>query len=356
MTRMHILSKLFLLLFLGGCAHGGGPLVFVVGHTVGIDIQATSASTATPGLTVGYKSLDVAVVPTQQDKAAGDSLLGCYAVGQGGSEIPTLCPGSKPALPIAKPAMHSVDDLWMPRPGQQRVNSSERRDESTYLQKVVAAAPAAPARAIAAPPANNEEADKFAESVVDAYSVYASFNTSAKAGGSAPGVGIGEVFATGDAAVQLAEGINYYSSRAGNALIVKAQGDSSCIAQLTAAKQAGVDMTKVPACPSATTESNPAPTLSTVAPTSGSAPQAGASAGTVVATTLTGTGFTSASSVGILGAAGVTADKPKASSDGKTITVNLTIAVGAATGARGIFVSNPTPGGGSTLSQTFTVN
>ena len=70
-----------------GCKTNGGPLVFVVTHTLGVDIQAASTSSATPGITFGYKSVDVAIVPTQMDTAGGAALKGCYAVGQN-ADIP----------------------------------------------------------------------------------------------------------------------------------------------------------------------------------------------------------------------------------------------------------------------------
>jgi len=355
---------------LGGCkTQGGGPLVFVVAHTVGIDIQATSASSATPGMTVGYKSLDLAVVPTQMATPGGDALLGCYAVGQNGAATPALCGSQDIAKSVAHAAKPKSAALHPDRSndveylgyvlGDGRPHRGDYIDDGVFLRQVVApqAIPAPSIQpAVAAAPPIAADNGQFAESVVDAYSVYASFNTSAKAGGSAPGVGIGEVFATGDAAVQLAEAVNYYSSRTGNAEIIKAQGESTCVAQLIAAKQAGVDMSKVPDCPAPVTQSNPAPTLNSLAPTSGAAPAAGATAGTVVGVTLTGTGFNSASGVTVLGAAGVTLDKPKPAADGKTMTTNLTIAPGAATGARSIFVTNPLPGGGTTTTQSFTVN
>jgi hypothetical protein len=373
MIARKVLRMAIVLAMLSGCkTQPGGPLVFVVAHTVGIDIQATSTSTATPGLTVGYKSLNVAVVPTQMATDGGGPLKGCYAVDQNGTNVPPLCGSEEAAKKVVEAAKPKSAALFQDRKTQEahadnwlddgRTSASDSYvTEQAFLRKVVApqalpAPPPPPAVAAAAPRATDKDTGKFSESLVDAYSVYASFNTDAKAGGSGPGVGIGEVFATGDAAVQLAEAVNYYSSRAGNAEIIKAQGASTCVAQLIAAKQAGVEMSKVPDCPAPVTQSNPVPTLASIAPTSGSAPAAGATAGTVIPITLTGTGFNSASSVTVLGPAAVTLDKPKPAADGKTITINLTIAPGAATGAREIFVSNPPPGGGTTITQPFTVN
>jgi hypothetical protein len=70
--------------FLPGCQTTTNPLLFVVTHTVGLDVQATSATSATPGITFGYKSIDLAVVPLQMDKQAGDKLTGCYTVAYSG--------------------------------------------------------------------------------------------------------------------------------------------------------------------------------------------------------------------------------------------------------------------------------
>src|SRR5580704_10896580 len=97
---------------LGGCATNGGPLVFVVTESIGVDIQAASTSSATPGLTVGYKSVNLAVVPIQMRTDGGPALRGCYAVGQDGAAAPASCaPGTgsasgTPPVPTARPSTY----------------------------------------------------------------------------------------------------------------------------------------------------------------------------------------------------------------------------------------------------------
>src|SRR6185437_1462721 len=277
---------------LSGCAHSGGPLVFVVTHTVGVDIQAASTSSATPGLTVGYKSADIAIVPTQLSTDGGDPLRGCYSVGQNGASTPSICDDSGPGMPDGNSQTKAE---WRTRHALQRVTAkSDSIDVNSGLLRTVIAPPAA------APPQGQARGGQFGEAVEDAYSVYASFGTGSKASNSGPSVDIGEVFATGDAAVQLAEGINYYSSRAGNAAMVNAV--STCIQQVSAAKAAGVDMSKIPSCD--TTElasaSNPAPTLTAISPTSANGPAARAAAVTVTVT-LSGGGFGQTSKLNIMG-------------------------------------------------------
>jgi hypothetical protein len=332
-----------LILTISGCAHNGGPLVFVVTHTVGVDIQATSSTSASPGLTLGYKSVNLAAVPIQMAKDGGASLRGCYAVGQNGASIPRPCADGKRGTGDESTHTPTSTQRQPPSPSRTAMLLSDR-DESLSTPSLIPAVFAPP------PPAAQPsgETSNFAESVEDAYSVYASFGTGTKAGGSNLSVDIGEVFATGDAAVQLAEGVNYYSSRAGNAEIIKAA--ANCIQQLTAAKNAGVDMSKVPSCGSSGT--NPAPTLTAISPNSGNAPAAGAAA-TTVSIKLTGTGFNESSKLNISGNAGVTVGVPKPSADGASMTVDLTIAPGAAKSPVNISVTNP--GGGTSAALTFTV-
>jgi len=65
MTMSRKLIFLAILLGIGGCAtNSGQPLVFVQAQTVGITANAGGPQ-ATPELTVGFRDLDVAVVPTE---------------------------------------------------------------------------------------------------------------------------------------------------------------------------------------------------------------------------------------------------------------------------------------------------
>jgi len=238
---------------------------------------------------------------------------------------------------------------WRTRHALQRVTAkSDSIDVNSGLLRTVIAPPAA------APPQGQARGGQFGEAVEDAYSVYASFGTGSKASNSGPSVDIGEVFATGDAAVQLAEGINYYSSRAGNAAMVNAV--STCIQQVSAAKAAGVDMSKIPSCD--TTElasaSNPAPTLTAISPTSANGPAARAAAVTVTVT-LSGGGFGQTSKLNIMGNPGVTAGILKPSADGTSMSVDLTLAPGTAKSPASLSVVNPAPGGGTSATVTFTV-
>jgi hypothetical protein len=256
----------------------------------------------------------------------------------------------------------------------------------------VLAAP--PPQAAQLPSQTETTSTKFSEGVVDAYSVFASFNTNTSAGnggskastdtgasdngknapaaggaagntqngtasgGISVGIGLGELFATGDAAVQLAEGVNYYMSRAGNAEIAKALPASNCAPQTGATKPAKTETPKEPGCaggtPTADTVSKTVPSLASITPTSGSAPPAGGTAGTKIVVTLAGTGFGPASALAITGV-GVTYDQLMTSSDGKTMAATLTIAPGAPKAACTIAVTNPS-GGATSAGLPFMVN
>lgn len=289
-----ILPLLIATASLAACQTNGGPLVFVVTHTVGVDIQATSTTSATPGLTVGYKSVDLAVVPTQTSTDGGAQLKGCYAVGQS-QAAPGLC-GAGSVATAASPAVQPGSTP----PPSPPPKASWRDMDGRLIPAVVAiplgdlpppgsgggggggggsgaggsdGAGAAPLmtgelKTKAVPVVGANGGNSFSESVADSYSVYASFGTKTSAGSSGTGVDVGEVFATGDAAVQLAEGVNYHAQYKGQAAVYQAQsGHPTCIEQVTAAKSAGVDASKLPDC-----------SASSAAPPAAAAPAAAAPA------------------------------------------------------------------------------
>ncbi len=94
------------------------------------------------------------------------------------------------------------------------------------------------------------------------------------------------------------------------------------------------------------TVSNPAPTLTTIAPASGNRLQ-------TLSVVFTGTNFIAGASTVNVGA-GITVNTTTVNS-ATQLTANLTITAAAATGARPFSVSNALPGGGTSLTQTFTV-
>ena len=98
----------------------------------------------------------------------------------------------------------------------------------------------------------------------------------------------------------------------------------------------------------AVTFTNPAPTLSSISPTSGNLSQ-------TLNVIFTGTNFiTGVSSVNV-GGADITVNTTTVNS-ATQITANLTIASNATVGARNFSVTNSGPGGGTSATQTFTVN
>lgn len=97
------------------------------------------------------------------------------------------------------------------------------------------------------------------------------------------------------------------------------------------------------------TVSNPAPTLSAVAPATG---VQGATAMQVV---LTGTGFVPGSVVTLTPSTDITVSSTTVDSPTQ-ITIAIDIADGAAIGTRDVAVTNAAPGGGTSGSQSFTIN
>jgi hypothetical protein len=94
------------------------------------------------------------------------------------------------------------------------------------------------------------------------------------------------------------------------------------------------------------TVNNPAPTLASLAPTSGNRLQN-------LNVVFTGTGFADGVSTVDVGA-GITVNSVTVSTS-TTLTANITILGSAAFGTRNFTVVNPAPGGGTTTAQTFTV-
>src|SRR5205814_610866 len=93
---------------------------------------------------------------------------------------------------------------------------------------------------------------------------------------------------------------------------------------------------------------NPAPTLTSISPTSGNLSQ-------TLDVTFTGTNFISGVTTVSFGA-NITVNTVTVNSS-TSLTANITIGSGATTGARNVSVTNPAPGGGTaTLANGFTVN
>jgi hypothetical protein len=155
---------------------------------------------------------------------------------------------------------------------------------------------------------------------------------------------------TGDADSSPPTALKLYSTEAMLNDVVDYHNKCSFYAGVTSLTQTAQSATPPPGG-----TSNPVPTLTKIEPNSGTAPAAGGVA-TPVQVTLTGTGFTAASTLTISGGVGVTNDKLTTSSDGTTIKTTLTITPGAEKSARTISVTNPAPGGGTSAALPFTVN
>lgn len=263
---------------LAGCVtpKPGGPLIFVSTHTFGIDIQAATTSSVTPGVTVGYKSVNVAIVPTQLIPNSGPPVQGCYAVGQNGASSADCMPARATAgTHVKATASKNRQPTGTSDGGASATAAGETSFQyasSGHLIPVVAPVAAPPLwYTQAAPPPNQKRApppagtngstdsstggNEFSEAVVDGFSVFASFGGKISAGSGQNAIGLGELFATGDAAVQLTEGYNYYMSREGQADISKSSPSLTCMEQLIAAKRAGVSDSKLPTCPAPNSQS-----------------------------------------------------------------------------------------------------
>jgi hypothetical protein len=95
------------------------------------------------------------------------------------------------------------------------------------------------------------------------------------------------------------------------------------------------------------TVNNPAPTLSTISPSTGSRLQ-------TLNLVLTGTNFISAVT-SLNPGSNITVNSITVNSSAQ-LTANITISTAAGTGSRKFYITNTTPGGGTDSSQTFTVN
>lgn len=282
------------------------PLVFVSTSTLGVDIGADPSSAQTPRLVLGYKVNDVALVPVTSEPSQGDPIRGCYNTVKNMSGI-TACAdvvGSSPgkeegpkdklpvdkAMPIEKPNGQSSNKLkwraanmlnrsnfisgsaqdshWItdstghdgvnvaqlgekmksaipidfgPGP-QQKQNSIQKQGKTAVGQNAIPITP-------------DGGSSSYGQSMRDSLSVFSSFNTEAKVGAEG-GVQLGKAFATGVAAQQLTEGINYYMQLKGRALASGTMSETNkglllrneCVKSLIAAKDRNIPIELLPNC------------------------------------------------------------------------------------------------------------
>lgn len=94
---LRVCMSIGLAVLVAACADTkSAPLIFVSSNVVGIDITAGTAQSATPGMTVGYKSFDAAIVPTQRATSEGLPVTGCYASAES-SSISAPCAPEAPS-------------------------------------------------------------------------------------------------------------------------------------------------------------------------------------------------------------------------------------------------------------------
>jgi hypothetical protein len=233
MTRRKHARFVFILnaFLLSGCLQQPS-LLFGSEETLGVAISVSSASTTPVSLTLGYKSLDASLVPVAtNDQTNGyHSIRGCSNTAISGQFQACTEDLAAPAQIAPKRSVSLNTDQLLDRPELLRVATKPRQTIQPF--------------ALPIPPPTGSRSNIPAaatgggqESLVDALSVFSSFN--AKAGAStATGadVGLGKVFATGVAAQQLGQAQNYYLQYKGQALVYTIQ---QCLANLLQAKGAG---------------------------------------------------------------------------------------------------------------------
>jgi hypothetical protein len=240
-------------LLLAGCAdpNGHAPLLFVSTNSFGVDIGASPAAGQAPSLNLGYKSVDLAVVPVTTEAKGGSPIRGCYSAARNATEA-GACADGAPARQVAGGATvtSSAGELSLValRDDEQKLAQAVPLPRDTKAAPVSASGPQPKGVPVSAP-----SGERFGQSIRDSLSVYSSFSGEAKAG-SETGVQLGKAFATGVAAQQLTEGINYYLQYKGQTAATASDAAketalrTECMQALITAKEKSVPDSLLPAC------------------------------------------------------------------------------------------------------------
>lgn len=228
------------LLALAGCATTNSntqqsPLLFISTNSFGVDVGASPSSASLPSINLGFKSLDVALVPVTTD-VTNVAIRGCYNAGQNVGKVGNCdaviaaSEGRQPSSSAGAPAR--VAETSTPPEGPIRIaQAAPLKAEEVRVQAVPLAPGAAPLRTLHAPVTKappvgasavpvviGPNPGSFDQSMRDSLSVFSSFNADTKVGQEAS-IQLGKAFATGVAAQQLTEGLNYYMQLKGQSLI-----------------------------------------------------------------------------------------------------------------------------------------
>ncbi|MCR4376908.1 MAG: hypothetical protein NUV50_02305 [Rhodospirillales bacterium] len=265
---------LFVAVGLSGCAQQNSmPLVFGSTQTMGLSFTSSATQNQGVDVTIGFKNIDFALVPTTTVDTNNNpvAIRGCYSVGvnvnavrdcndnamagtvnrnvavEGASVV-----GSKqfsgartesvdvvevPPLPFT-PDILSVPTavpLPLPSPPVIPINASENSGDKAGPVPNVSTVPNA----------DPKGTNAAAQSMRDSLSVYSSFdgktNITSNQTGADVGMTLGKAFATGVAAQQLTEAMNYYLQYKGQALVfgAKETAKADCVRALTDALGAG---------------------------------------------------------------------------------------------------------------------
>lgn len=289
---------LFSAALLSGCAQMSPmPLVFVSTNTLGVDIGTDPSSAQTPRLVLGYKTTDVAIVPVTTELNQGPAIRGCNSTLKNQSAVATCAdssgssqskegmaqptPPSTGSKPVIKSTFQNGDTpawreasllkIGLPDGSQRPADTPNQRgvDIAQINPGIMAIPldngptakpkpkPADKSKDSAAPKAipQDDGPSSYSQSIHDSLSVFSSFNADAKVGAEG-GVQLGKAFATGVAAQQLTEGINYYMQRKGQALASGVMSETNkdlllrneCVKSLIAAKEKQVPNELLPNC------------------------------------------------------------------------------------------------------------
>lgn len=205
-------------LLLTGCfASGQAPLIYVSEQTFGVEIGGGGATDAASGITLvlGYKSTDIALVPTLATNSNSIPIRGCYNAGHNVSGVANCADGnfSRNTRPTDASKVRAEDDS---------ASEASKAPDPAKTEDELVSFVLDPTETGAAGINTGDSTANQAQSVNDALSVYGSFGSNTTAGGTSK-VSFGKVFATGVAAQHLTEGKNLGLRREALASLVKSR-------------------------------------------------------------------------------------------------------------------------------------
>jgi hypothetical protein len=228
------------------------PLLFFSTNVLGINVAAPEATGSGLSVNLGYKSLDIAIVPVTAEAEVNDrDIRGCYRSKVDGTEISNPCaleenvgaPNKNETKQGGVGFQLMPDRFWM-EPITYRYRNGTGENAAS-IQYVADQPPYRSAGAfyptVAAKATQPNAGTSQDQSMRDSLSVFSSFDSVTTAGSQSAAIQFGRMFATGVAAQQITEGINLQ-------LRGKGHEQAECIRALVLAKEKGIADEKLPNC------------------------------------------------------------------------------------------------------------